>query len=401
MTVRQTIRQAIRSGLAVAVICAAAVAAPSTAAPPTAALPTAAERGSQPVPTKNTVTAAQLGADSVVAVVTHGPFDDVEADGLARSLEVITPDGVRHPVYTVEVRASRQGWYRGDFAIADWRPELHTALLRVSLGADGDTLVSYDVTTGEAREVPAPRRANAVALAPDGSGVLLTTYDSGRRPARVGTLTWDGVKTWLPARGEGAAITSIDGRTLVTSRGDRWWLTDLAARTSTVIDTPGTCAPRRWSDADSVVATCWRGRGSQLREVDLDGSSAALGMRHTPRTRRQGSPVFDDNDFRSVQGRAWYESYGGCGGGFLTRTTRDGVKVVRVPGSRGSLELVGTRGRMLVIAHTPDHCGPGGTRGVLSLFDPRGKEEVVLTRLGRVESWRDVLAATEVRSWIS
>lgn len=101
LTVRQTIRQAIRSGLTVAVICAAAVAAPSTAAHPTAALPTAGERGSQPVPTKNTVTAAQLGADSVVAVVTHGPFDDVEADGLARSLEVITPDGVPHPVYTV------------------------------------------------------------------------------------------------------------------------------------------------------------------------------------------------------------------------------------------------------------------------------------------------------------
>jgi len=37
---------------------------------------------------------------------------------------------------------------------------------------------------------------------------------------------------------------------------------------------------------------------------------------------------------------------------------------------------------------------------VLSLFDPRGKEEVVLTRLGRLESWQEVLPATEVSSWI-
>lgn len=390
-----TIRRTFRSGLTAVVVCAGAALAPGASA-----LPTTDQRGALPVPTTATVTPAELGADSVVAVVTHGSFDDVDAEGLARSLEVITPDGVRHPVYTVEVRASREGWHRGDFAIADWRPELRTALLRVSLGADGDKLVSYDVTTGETHEVPAPRRANTVGLAPDGSGVLLTTYDSGRRPARVAILTWEGVKTWLPARGDGAAIASVDGRTLVTRRGERWWLTDLATRTSIVIETRGTSAPRRWSDADSVVATCWRRGWTQLREVDLDGSSGALGMRHTARTRREGPPVFHDDDVRTVQGRAWYESYGGCGGGFLTRTTKDGVKVVRVPGSRGSLELVGTGGRMLVIAHTADHCGPGGMGGVLSLFDPRGKAEVVLTRLGRLESWQEVLPATEVRSWI-
>lgn len=311
-----TVRPIVRSGLTAAVVCAGALAAPAGSAPAGSPLP---------VPTTATVTAAQLGTDSVIAVVTHGSFDDVDADGLARSLEVVTPDGIRHPVYTVEVEESREGWHHGDFAIADWRPELHTALLRVSLGEDGETLVSYDVTTGETHEVPAPRRADGVALAPDGSGVLLTTFDSGGRPARVASLTRAGVRTWLPARGDGAAITSVDGRTLVTRRGERWWLTDLATRTSTVIETRGTCAPRRWADADSVVATCWGRRWSRLREVDLDGSSGPLGMRHTARTRREGSPV----------------------------------------------------------------------------FDLRSKEEVVLTRLGRLESWQEVFPATEVRSWIS
>ncbi len=390
-----TIRHTVFSGLTAAVICAGSVLAPAASA-----LPTADQRGALPVPTTATVTAAELGTDSVIAVVTHGSFEEVDAGGLARSLEVITPDGVRHSVYSVEVKKSRDGWYHGDFAIADWRPERHTALLRVSLGADGDKLVSYDVTTGETHEVPAPRQASAVALAPDGSGVLLTTYSSSRRAGRVGTLGWDGVRTWLPARGDGAAITSIDGRTLVTSRGDRWWLTDLATRTSTTIDTPGTCTPRRWSDADSVVATCWNRRGSRLREIDLTGRSYALGRLHDERSRRNGPPVFEDADVRTVQGRAWYESYGGCGGGFLTRTTRDNVTIVRVPGNRGAVELVGERGKALVIAHAQDDCASTGTRGVLGLFDPRARSETVLTRLARRESWREVFLATEVRAWI-
>lgn len=372
------------------------------AAPAAAALPTA-DRALQglPVPTTATVTAAQLGPDSTIAVVTTGTFEKIRANELTRSLEVITGDGVRHPVYTVETKENANGWYPGDFAMADWRPELHTALLRVSRGSHGDTLVSYDVSTGSMHEVPAPRQANAVALDPDGSGVLMTTYATDHQPTgRLATLTWDGIRTWLPARAEGAPITSIDGGSVVTAEGQQWWVTDLASRTSAAVDTPGHCVPHRWLDADTVVATCSNRWGMQLRQVDLDGSSWRMGIRHTERTRASGPPVFNDEDVRMVQGRSWYESYGGCGGGFLTRqTAADTVRLVPVPGREGALSLVGTRGNSLVLAHQKDDCESAGSRAALTLFDPVSKVERELTRLARDEQWREVFLATEVRSW--
>ncbi len=388
------------SGLA-ATAAAAALGLAVAAAPAGARLPDGDARTTLPVPTTATVTAAQLGPDSVVAVVTHGRFEKLDADGLARSLEVITPDGVRHPVYSVAVEESRRGWYRGDFTLSDWRPELHTALLRVSLGADGDKLVAYDVTTGAMREVATPRRASTVALAPDGSGVLLTTYSAGRNGGRVGHLGWDGTRTWFPASGDGSAITSADGHTLVTTEGQTWWVTDLAARTSVQVATRGYCTPHRWADADSVVASCGNRRGSQLRLIDLDGTSVPLGVRHTMRPARTGPPVMDDADVRTVQGRDYYESYGGCGGAILTRQTPAGdVRRVRVPGDEGVLSLIGTRGDRLLIAHIDDDCGSPGARSVLSLFDPVTRAETHLTDLKRSESWREVLAATEVRAWM-
>lgn len=386
-----TTRRSIFSGLAIALLTTGLAVTPRAAA-------TTEHRVTPPVPTTATVTVDQLGADSTIAVVTHGRFEERDATGLARSLEVITPDGVRHPVYSVQVRESRRGWYLGDFLIADWRPEMHTALLRVSLGRDGDQLVSYDVTTGETHEMPAPRRGSTFALAPDGSGVLMTTYGTEHRSGRVATVTWDGVRTSLPARGDGTALTSIDGTTLVTGDRDRWWVTDLAARTSTLIDTPGSCIPRRWADADSVVATCGTRRGSQLRLVDLDGTSSPLGIRHPLRPR---DGVFDDGDVRVVQGRSWFESYDGCGGAFLTRqTAAGGVRKVRVPGLTGPLTLVGTRGDDLVLTHEKPECDSTRQRAALTLFDPVTRAETVLTRLGRDEAWREALAATEVRSWI-
>jgi len=311
---------------------------------------------------------------------------------------------VRHPVYSVALEESRRGWYLGDFVITDWRPELHTALLRVSLGADGDRLVSYDVTTGVTREVVPPPRGSFFALDPDGSGVLMTTYATERRTGRVARIDWDGTRRWLPAQaGDTGAITSIDGRTLVTNVGGhhRWWVTDLTAGTSAAVDTRGDCRPHRWLDADTVVATCSNRQGSQLRQVDLDGTSSPLGIRHTERTRAAGPPVFDDGDVRILRGRAWYESYGGCGGAFLTRQTAAGrVRLVPVPGRDGALSLVGTRGKSLVLAHQAGDCASTRARAVLTLFDPVGKVETELTRLARDEQWREVFLATEVRAWI-
>jgi len=371
------------------------------AAPAGAQLPDRDLRATPTIPLTGTVTAEQLGQDSVLATVATYRSGAPEAPLDAQALEVITPDGARHMVWSTVVRATRRGERTGYFRLNDWRPELHTALLRVTHARSGDTLVSYDVVTGEQREVPAPLRAATVALSPDGSGVLFTTYPRPRSSGRVGILGWDGATTWLPARGTGEAITSTDGRTLVTVDRERWWVTDLLTRTSTSVATRGYCAPQRWVDADSVVASCSKGRGSQLRRVDLAGTSGPLGVRHTMRPARTGPPIMSDDDVRTVQGRDYYESYGGCGGAVLTRQTPAGaVRIVRVPGDRGALSLVGTRGDDLLIAHIDDDCGSPGARSVLSLLDPVSRDETHLTVLRRTQSWDEVVSAAEVRAWI-
>lgn len=399
-----TTRRTVRSGLAAALLAAlTATTAPAATAPVGAAdVPGADRQPTLPVPVTATVTADQLGAESVLAVVSHGRFEKVGATGLRRSLEVITPDGARHPVYEVGVAEDRDGFFPGDFSLADWRPELHTALLRVSQGRSGDQLVSYDVTTGATRSVAAPRRSSTVALDPDGSGVLLTTYPTGRRAGRVGTLAWDGSRTWFRAMNDGSPITSVDGRTIVTPQGRRWWVTDLATATSRSFRAPAFCAPLRWADADSVVAACNDRKGSQLRIVDLDGTSSALGVRHTNRTRRDGPQVFNDGEVATVPGGSFYESYGGCGGAFLTRQYASGtVRVVRVPGwGNDTFRLVGTRGDDLLLARTRDDCDATHPRGSLSLYDPVTREVTDLTVLGRKDAWREVVDAAEVRAWI-
>ena len=392
MTTRTTVRAALAAPLLALLV--AAVPTPAPAA-------TTADLAVRPIVSTATVPASDVGPDAVVAVVDSSAVEALDGGRLHRSLEVVTGDGVRHPVYSVSTRRVPDGWYPGDFVLADWRPELHTALLRVSRGSHGDTLVSYDVTTGTLRQVDAPRRAANVALAPDGSGVLMTTYMGDRGAGRVATLGWDGTRSWLPARADGRAITSIDGRSLVTVDDQRWWVVDLATRSSRTLEMSSWCVPHRWLDADTVVASCGRARWSQLRAIDLDGTSVRLGVRHTEKTRRSGPAVFDDADVRTLQGRSFYESYGGCGGGFLTRQTADGrVRPVPVPWRGGALTLVGTRGDSLVVAHRPDDCEARRARSVLALLDPVTGQVAELTRLARGESWREVVPAAEVQAWI-
>lgn len=393
----------IRS-IAAALVCAGLV---TTAAPAGAVLPDAERARTAPVPATATVTPEQLGPGSVLAVVSRGRFEKLDAEGLARSLEVITPDGARHPVWSVEVKEDRDGWFRGDFVLADWRPELHTALLRVSRGADTDLAVAYDVVTGAVREVPLPRRASTVGLDPAGRGLLMTTWPTQRRAGRVALLSWAGVRTGITGRSDGAAIASPDGSTLVANEGaaDRWWIVDAVAGTSTAVATPGECRPVRWLDDSRVLAGCLSGKRAevqQLRAVALDGRSTALGTRHRGEAADNGVGIFGDADVRTVQGRSWYESYAGCGGGILTRQGSGGkVRVVRVPGRPDSpATLLGTRGDDLLLALQRTDCGSWPDRAVLSLFDPVEREETVLTRLGRRESWRELVPTTEVHAWI-
>ena len=245
-------------------------------------------------------------------------------------------------------------------------------LLRVVARREGDTLVSYDVTTGalaRCRPHRAPhRRAEPGRLGCPLHDLRHREAPRSRRDARVG-------RREDLAAGDGRRLRDHLRRrphpghdrpaTVVGHRPG-------GPRQRASFDTRGTASraagstPTRWSPLCSN-----RAHGSQLRRVDLDGTSRPLGIRHAMRPAHDGPPVMGDGDVRTVQGRDYYESYGGCGGAFLTRQTSAGaVRLVRVPGDEGALSLIGTRGDDLVISHVDDDCGNPGARSVLSLFDP-------------------------------
>ncbi len=348
-----------------------------------------------------TVTPAQLGRGSTVAVITTAGFDE-QPSVLTTSLEVITPDGVRHPVYSVSTPFESDA-YVGDFHLADWRPETHTALLRVMRGrAVPDRLVAYDVTTGETRTTTMPRRGLSAGLAPDGTGVLVALSSPRGPSGRLLVRGWDGTTTRLPGTTGGAPLTSIDGRTLVTGAGERrtWWVIDLARRRGTELEPPGGCDPVRWLDADGIVASCYtegHDSGNRLMAVHLDGAWAALGSFHPfALTRRRD--VLADGDVRTVRGRRWYATWRSCGSGVLTGATASGDRR-RVPGTRGLDTMIGTRGDRLLLALGGDQCRDGRGPKVLELLDPRTGTAQVLTHLDAGEWWRELVGATEVRPW--
>ncbi len=356
----------------------------------------AATRADEPVPVTATVTEGQLGRGSTIAVIGNVWEQADPPANPTTSLEVITPDGVRHPVWSSPLTVD-DGYVAGDFVLADWRPELHTALVRVTRdGHAYDTVVSYDLTTGATHEVGLPRRAISAALDPDGTGLLMTLYGKGPA-ARTVAQDWDGARTRLPGTG-GYPMTSVDGRTLVSPAGERrdWSIVDLEQRTATELTPPGTCSPIRWLDEDSVLTSCYADGGNTLRAVHLDGGSTVLGPFH--RIDNAGRvDVTQDGDLVRAGGSSWRQAWARRGG-VLTQQVGAGP-VARVPGTAGLWHLGRAGGGRLLLARSGNLLEAPRTRGVLELFDTATGTRDVLLRLERREAWRSVIGATEVRAW--
>lgn len=383
-----------RTGLAMAF--AAASLAACTAAPAVPAPRSPVPPVERPAVTTATVDPQQLGRDSVLAVVTNVREQGESPANPMTSLEVITPDGVRHPVWTVAL-AEGEGRLSGDVELADWRPELSTALLRIQHGRqDPDRVVSYDLTTGATHAVTLPRRAIAAALDPDGTGILMTLYGGGPT-SRTVSQSWDGERIRLPGTG-GYPMTSVDGRTLVSPAGDRpdWSIVDLERRTATDLTPPGSCSPIRWLDDDIVLASCYAGGGNRLRAVHLAGGSTVLGPFH--RVDDAGRvDVTSDGDVVRAGGSRWYQAWARRGGVLTQQTGSD--RATRVQGTTGLWHLARARGGGLLLARSGNVLESPRRRGVLELFDPATGTRDVLLRLDRGEAWRSVLGATEVRPW--
>lgn len=337
----------------------------------------------------------QVGPGWTLAAVAKGARNRAGyVEARVRTLELLSPDGVRHELHRARVELRDRGWYAGDFYLTDVDPARRAVLLIDSSGPHTQRATELDLVTGERRRLPLPVNAGWAGLRPDGTGVLVQTVQG-----TVLSLGWTGARSVVTRGIVGGLIATPDGTALVGNNPDELRVVPLDGSAVRTVDTPGDCRPLRWYDAATLLASCSSRRGTRLTAIGLDGTTTPVaGLRRTT-SRGFHGPSWDDTDVRVVGERTYYQGNGPCGGSFLTRERADGsVRVVRVPGSTGGVTMLDAVGERLRIAHTGT-CDGGQPRAVLSLLDPVTKDEDVLLTLGRRQAWTQVRTWDELRPW--
>lgn len=316
---------------------------------------------------------------------------------LARSLELVAPEGTRYSLYSTRKQPQKNhvGRDQSNFSLVDWDPETRVALLERFVSPFRVQAIRLNLQSGASQSLALPRNEASTGLRPDGTGVLSQTIGG-----KVLSIAWDGTRTTLGrASSSWSPITTLDGTAALIAARGHLTVMPLDGSPTREIATPGECRPLRWFDDTQVLASCHTRKGFQLVTVGLDGTVTDRAHRRNTGSPDFTGPSWDDSDVREVGGVSYYEGNGPCGGSFIARENDAGdAKVVRVPGSTGGISLIDSRDDRLVIAHSAT-CDGAPPRAVLSLFDPVSRDEQVLLTLGRREHWGYVLAWDEPRPW--
>lgn len=336
----------------------------------------------------------EVGDGWVLASIQRGPYKNGDLRVRARSLELISPEGTRYPLYATSKQPDENYVDPSNFILVGWDPVARTALLKRSVSIARAQAIRLDLESGSSQTLALPKQEMRTGLRPDGGGVLVQNFSG-----KVVSIAWDGVRTTVGQASQGGAITSPDGTAVVVADPGHLTLVPLDGSPAREVATPGQCNPHRWYDDTQLLASCFSRKGTQLVTIGLDGTVTPMGGLRRTTERDFHGPSWVDTDVRIVGGRSYYEGNGPCGGSFITKENAAGEeKVVKVPGSQGGVSLVDARDDRLVIAHTAT-CDDGPPRAVLSLFDPVSKVEDVLTTLAPRERWAHVLAWDEPRPW--
>ncbi len=339
----------------------------------------------------------QVGEGWVLATIDRGSYgkSNNELRVRARSLELISPEGVRYSLYATTREPLENHVDPSNFSLISWDPVARTALLKRYVSVFRAQAIRLDLETGASQTLALPKNEMATGLRPDGAGVLSQTFSG-----RILSIAWDGTRSVVgETRSQGGVIATPDGTALVIGERHHLTLMPLDGSTTRVLATPGECRPLRWYDDTQLLASCFSRRGSRLVTVGIDGTvTPRASMRRTSSPSFRG-PSWDDTDVRVVDGRSYYEGNGPCGGSFIIRENAKGEqKLVKVPGSTGGISLVGARDDRLVIAHSAT-CDGAPPRAVLSTFDPVSRDEDMLVTLAASEHWGHVVAWDEPRPW--
>jgi TolB protein len=282
-------------------------------------------------------------------------------------------------------------------SLAGWSADGRTAVLLVDQGTKQARAVRLDLPAGTRRVLPLGSGVDTVSMGPGGA-VYAAMY-GGNRGQRVVRIDADGTSLRIAGHTDGRVLPTPDARQVVVApqSWDRHELLLVGGhgRLIRTLPTPHPCAPARWWDADTVLATCSQADGvTRLYAVPLDGSAP----RPVSADHGRGSSDLGDIDARRLGGTTYLEASGPCGVVFLARQHADGTATrVRVPSSKGNVYLLGRRGHRLVL-QTGVSCDGGAARDAVTHFDPATHHNKVVAELPLNESYATILAFGDRRT---
>jgi TolB protein len=350
--------------------------------------------GANQVTTGDHVPWDRVGAGWYLALVDEGPQGEFGINARHQMLDLVNPLGGRYQMVKTTVGSNGSGFRQ----LADWSADGRRALVLVGPGSAHPRAVTYDLEAGTHRVVELGGHTASVAFGPSGS-LYVTRYGT-RYGAAVLRRDPDGSAHVVVRRTAGQVLASLQGRRIVVapyaSRNHHLEVVASDGRVLASLAVPAKCAPVRWQDARTVLASCYNpsNGATRLFAVPVDGSAVtAVSARHGA-----GSADLGDLDARRLDGTTFLEAAGPCGVVFLARQHPDGTATeVRVPGSTGNVYLLGTRDHELVL-QTGVSCDGGGSRAAITHFDPRTHVDRVIALLPKDEEYQTIRAWQEPRA---
>jgi hypothetical protein len=350
--------------------------------------------GPNQVTTGDHVPWSKVGAGWYLTLIDQGPQGEVGIVPQHQLLDLVDPLGGRYQLVKTQVGRDGNGYGR----LVDWSADGRRALV-LRMSSDGhQRAVAYDLSSGAHHVIPLGSHVGSAVFGPSG-GLYLTRY-AGPRGAAVVRLDADRSGTVLIRRTSGQLLASPQGNRFVVApyanRNRHLKVVAGDGHVVSVLPVPAKCAPVRWQDPRTVLASCYRPgyRGPRLFAVPVDGSAVtAISGRHG-----RGSADLGDLDARRLDGTTYLEASGPCGVVFLARQHPDGTATeVRVPGSTGNVYLLGTRDHRLVL-QVGVSCDGGASRAAITHFDPRTHVDRIIALLPLDEDYQTILAWREPRA---
>lgn len=353
---------------------ASASAAPVPSQAPTRAPSQAPSQGQPSVRPRVAVPWSTVGSGWELVEYTNG----VSTRGAAATVYLVSPGGARYSMYTWRASAN--------FAptLLDWSGDKTRALLFVS-GANG--MAQLNLRTGTLTHFTLPRLVHVIGYTrPSGLNILGTTVSATGKTATLARYSLTGKLVKVIATQQSSfigGVDSADGATLAVSASTGLRLVSNAGGVVRMLPVPGVdthsgCAPIRWWNSGTVLASCYPASSEYgLERLWLVPVNGAKPTALTPERDPSKNDLGDIDAWRLNSG-LYLQSFVACATVGLNKQAANGsITKANVPGTPNlNTRVVTARGNSLLIdARTS--CGGSDS---LLWFNPGTRAEKWLFR---------------------